>query len=44
MINPPTFSTSLLKTGGFATSILDPMLDPTVVPPSPTAAAPTIRI
>jgi len=40
-MKPPTLPASLLKTGSFATSILDPVLDPSTAPFSPAAAAPT---
>jgi len=43
MINPPIFPASSLKTSGFATSMLDPVLDLSVAPPAPTHAPTAIR-
>jgi len=40
-MKPPTLPPSPLKTGGFATSILDPVLDSSAAAHSPVAAAPT---
>ena len=38
-MKPSTFPTSLLKTGSFATSMLDPILDPSAAPSSSATAA-----
>jgi len=40
-MKPPTLPAFPFKTGSFATSILDPVLDPSAAAPSPIAAAPT---